>query len=295
MFNKNNPLPPLPVQIKRAGKRPACKDCIDKLCQTNKGYCNRGYNEPINRMNPELVVAVLHAVKECKNNITQKEFNRSLLSPENDTKLADVARDLWYWRYIQISTDGTNKPILTQIAQEYLIYMETKQFIMGSEPPESFYPYAPSGLKYEKSPDTWEVNISCGITKVPPQTAGVTITIRNAKTPKEMYEKLQSVLATLSWKNLEQCIIYRRKFYAKPNSAEMFEAIYNTKVVANLQKLSELWNTTDDNAGQMLYQSFKLPETDQIFTGKKAKFIELPKSQQYAFYCWCIDKKLLES
>ncbi len=66
------------IQIKNAGKRPACKDCTDKVCQTAKGTCSRGYIEQINLTNQQFIKEILTYAKTCAEK-TQKDFAHHFL------------------------------------------------------------------------------------------------------------------------------------------------------------------------------------------------------------------------
>jgi len=107
------------VQIKNAGKRPACKNCTDHLCQTEKGHCSRGYVEVINIHFPIVpTLKVLEAAQKVEANMTRGEFNRRLLT-ENGAKLYTIAQSLWYYGYLRFDKK-LKKPVLSTVAQEYL-------------------------------------------------------------------------------------------------------------------------------------------------------------------------------
>jgi len=163
------------------------------------------------------------------------------------------------------------------------------------EPPENFYPPPCDGIIYEKSPHVWEVNISGGITHLTASTATLTIFIRNAKTPEEMLEKLKETFTKMGW---DQKLIYsdyvicRRNLITKAN----FESIYAATVVPKMQKLDDLWLAGQYKPDYWLpfAQSLMNFSVDDDSDVQIKIFMELPKCIQYAFYCWCIEQKLIE-
>jgi len=158
------------------------------------------------------------------------------------------------------------------------------------EPPESFYPPPHNGIECKKSEDVWKVNIVQQITN---STKRIQITaFIRAKTPEELLEKIKELFIDLGFKFINNGEFqYRRKLI--PTAS--FESIYNETVVPNMQKLSELWKPyIEDDRGY--YEKFleKVAHLNIRSENDVAMFETIVEELQYAFYCWCVEQKLIE-